>query len=109
VLQYALADLDRISIDVAHLQRKRDRVVGALRDAGYALHSPEGAFYLLPKSPWPDDWAFMRFLAEQDVYVLPGAVLDMPGYFRISVTASDAMIERALPVFAAAARERVPA
>ena len=109
VLQYALADLERISVDVAHLQRKRDRVVGALRDAGYALHSPEGAFYLLPKSPWPDDWAFMRFLAEQDVYVLPGTVLEMPGYFRISVTASDAMIERALPVFAAAARERVPA
>src|SRR2546422_1797018 len=109
VLQYALADLERISVDVAHLQRKRDRVVGALRDAGYALHSPEGAFYLLPKSPWPDDWAFMRFLAEQDVYVLPGTVLEMPGYFRISVTASDAMIDRALPVFAAAARERVPA
>ena len=64
------------------------KIVGTIRDAGYTLHSPEGAFYLLPKSPWPDDWAFMRFLGEQDVYVLPGTVLEMPGYFRISVTAS---------------------
>ena len=109
VLQYAVADLERISIDVAHLQRKRDRVVRALREAGYALQPPDGTFYLLPKSPWPDDWAFTRFLGERDVYVLPGTVADVPGYFRISLTASDAMIDRALPAFAAAARERVPA
>ncbi len=109
VLQYALADLERISIDVAHLQRKRDRVVRALREAGYALQPPEGTFYLLPKSPWPDDWAFTRFLGEREIYVLPGTVVDMPGSFRISLTASDAMIDKALPAFAAAARERVPA
>jgi hypothetical protein len=29
----------------------------------------------------------------------------MPGYLRLSLTATDAMIERALPVFAAAIRE----
>jgi len=43
------------------------------------------------------------------VFVLPGEVVDLPGYFRISITASDAMIDKALPVFAAAAKERVPA
>jgi aspartate aminotransferase len=32
--------------------------------------------------------------------VLPGVAVDMPGYFRISLTATDAMIDRALPVFA---------
>jgi hypothetical protein len=29
----------------------------------------------------------------------------MPGYFRLSLTATDAMIDRALPVFAAALAE----
>src|SRR2546428_9979815 len=81
VLQYALADLERISVDVANLQRKRDRVVGALRDAGYTLHSPEGTFYLLPKSPWPDNCTFMRFLGEQDVAVLPGTGLNTLSYY----------------------------
>ena len=31
-----------------------------------------------------------------------GAVVDLPGYFRLSLTANDAMIERAIPDFAAA-------
>ena len=108
VLQYALADIDRLSIDIGKLERKRDRMVRALREAGYELHVPDGTFYLLPKSPWPDDWAFTKHLAESDVFVLPGEVVDMPGYFRISITASDGMIDKALPVFAASAKERVP-
>ncbi len=109
VLQYALADIDRLSVDIGKLEQKRDRMVRGLREAGYDLHVPEGTFYLLPKSPWPDDWAFTKHLAESDVLVLPGEVVEMPGYFRISITASDVMIDKALPVFAAAAKERVPA
>jgi aspartate aminotransferase len=33
---------------------------------------------------------------------LPGAIVEMPGYFRISLTANDDMIERSLAGFAAA-------
>lgn len=102
VLQYALPDLLGLSIDVGHLQRKRDRLVGSLRAQGYEVSEPEGTFYLLVKAPWEDDAAFCDLLAEHDVFCLPGAVLEMPGYFRISLTANDAMIDRALPHFAAA-------
>ena len=112
LLQHALEDLDRLSIDIAHLQRKRDRMVEALRAMGYQVHSPEGTFYLLPRSPWPDDVAFCDLLGDHDVLVLPGSVTAIPGYFRISLTASDEMIERGLPRFAAAlehARAHAPA
>lgn len=109
VLQYALGELDHLSIDIAHLQDKRDRVVRALTENGYQLHAPEGTFYLLPHTPWPDDEAFLRYLGERDVFVLPGSTVEMPGTFRISLTASDAMIDKALPVFAAAARQPAPA
>ena len=108
-LQYAVGELDRTCIDLAALQRRRDRIVSALKTAGYEVHSPEGTFYLLPRSPWPDDVAFTRHLRERDVLVLPGYLIELPGYFRISLTASDAMVEKAIPVFAAAMRERVPA
>lgn len=104
VLQYALADLEVLSIDVKHLQRKRDVMVDALRDSGYEVHLPEGTFYLLPRSPIEDDIAFTDRLARDRVYVLPGTLVEMPGYFRISLTANDDMIERALPIFADAAR-----
>jgi aspartate aminotransferase len=102
LLQHALAELDRLSIDLEHLQRKRDRLVQALREMGYQLQSPEGTFYLLPKSPWADDVAFAELLGEHDILVLPGSVAEIPGYFRLSLTASDAMIDGALPGFAAA-------
>jgi aspartate aminotransferase len=105
LLQHALADLEGLSIDLAHLQAKRDRLVAALRRMGYTLHMPEGTFYLLPRSPWPDDEAFVALLARHEVFCLPGTVVEMPGHFRISLTANDAMIDRALPGFEAAIGE----
>jgi aspartate aminotransferase len=66
---------------------------------------PEGTFYLLVRSPVEDDWAFVDMLAARDVLCLPGTVVEEPGYFRISLTASDEMIERALPGFEAAVTE----
>src|SRR4029079_12226514 len=102
LLQRALPDLEGLSIDIAHLQRKRDRLVAALREMGYEVNLPEGTFYLLVRSPWQDDVAFAEKLAEHDILVLPGAVVELPGYFRISWTANDEMIERALPGFQAA-------
>ncbi|MGZ8607551.1 MAG: aminotransferase class I/II-fold pyridoxal phosphate-dependent enzyme [Actinomycetota bacterium] len=104
ILQRALADIEDLTVDVKALQRRRDRVVDALRSFGYDLHSPEGTFYLLPSSPDPDDVAFTERLAKEKVYVLPGEVVEMPGRFRISITGNDEMVERALPIFEAAAR-----
>jgi aspartate aminotransferase len=100
IMQYALPEIDIMSIDLQQLQRKRDRLVEALSEMGYEVHSPQATFYLLPKAPIEDDMRFARALAAQKVLVLPGVAVDMPGYFRISLTATDAMIDRALPVFA---------
>src|SRR5881296_4290265 len=102
IMQYALPEIDAMSIDLDHLQRKRDRMVDALREMGYDVHPPQATFYLLPKAPIDDDMRFARTLATQKVLVLPGVAVDMPGYFRISLTATDVMIDRALPVFAEA-------
>ncbi|MGH2530307.1 MAG: aminotransferase class I/II-fold pyridoxal phosphate-dependent enzyme [Actinomycetota bacterium] len=104
VLQRALADLEKLSVDVKALQRRRDRVVEALRAAGYDVHTPEGTFYLLPRSPIEDDVAFTEQVAKDKVFVLPGTLVEMPGWFRISVTGNDEMVERALPVFERAAK-----
>lgn len=59
---------------------------------------PEGTFYLWGK--WPGDPEKMwNALADRDVYVMPGTILGAPGHFRISLTASDAMVERSLAAF----------
>jgi aspartate aminotransferase len=102
LLQYALPDLEKLSIDVKHLEEKRDLMVDALGNMGYSLHKPEGTFYLLPRSPLEDDQAFVKLLAEYKILCMPGLAFDMPGYFRISLTANDEMIERSLAGFASA-------
>ncbi|HLF03306.1 MAG TPA: aminotransferase class I/II-fold pyridoxal phosphate-dependent enzyme [Anaerolineales bacterium] len=102
LLQHALPDLEKLSIDIEHLQEKRDRLTGALTGMGYELGVPEGTFYLMPRSPLADDWAFTETLAQYDVLAMPGAIVELPGYFRLSLTANDEMIERSLPGFKAA-------
>jgi len=49
--------------------------------------------------------AFAAALAERGVYVLPGTVFDRPGHFRISLTATMEMLERALPALREVAAE----
>ena len=105
LLQHAIEDLDKLSIDVAALQRRRDRLVPALRELGYETTFPEGTFYVMAKSPIDDDVAFAELLAEEGVLVLPGQIVEVPGWFRISLTATDEMVERGLGGFARA-RER---
>ena len=100
VLQHAIADLETLHIDLVELEAKRDRAVGELRAAGYQLRVPEGTFYLWVRSPDPDDLAFCRRLARRGVLALPGTICEVPGYFRLSLTASNPMLDRALPVLA---------
>lgn len=105
ILQYAIEELENLSIDIKHLQRKRDRLVGALRKFGYEVRVPEGTFYLMVRSPWEDDWAFAELLASYGILVLPGSVVELPGYFRISLTANDEMIARSLSGFEVAIKQ----
>jgi aspartate aminotransferase len=102
VMQYAVADLDKLSIDTAALTRRRDKLVFELSRAGCSVLSPEGTFYLWCKWPAGDPQRFWNAWADHDVFVMPGSIMNAPGHFRMSLTASDEMIERALPVFAAA-------
>lgn len=102
-LQYAVADLENVSLDIAALQRKRDRLCDALGKWGYRMTRPAGTFYLWGKAPGGDAVAFTRALAGRGVFVMPGTLFDQPSDFRISLTGSADMIEASLPAFEAAA------
>src|SRR5918995_1015926 len=101
VMQYALPELEQQAFDVERLERRRDLMVDALTGMGYTVHRPEGTFYLFPRSPILDDEAFARLLVEQGVLVMPGALFETPGFFRICLTATEETCERSLPGFAA--------
>jgi len=99
VMQYAVPDLETLSIDRVALARRKDRLMAALGESGCQVLPPEGTFYLWSKWPAGDPVEMWNSLADRGVFVLPGSVMNAPGHFRISLTASDAMVERALPVF----------
>ncbi len=101
-LQRAVPDLEALSIDMPVLQRRRDRMAQALSGLGYELTVPEATFYMMVRAPQDDDLAFTNLLAGQGVFVGPGRIFEMPGYFRISLTANDEMVERSISGFAAA-------
>lgn len=105
LLQHALPELEKFSIDINQLQRRRDRMVQELSRMGYRVWPPEGTFYLYIPSPITDDEAFTESLARRNVLVLPGVMFETPGFFRISLTANEDMIERSLPAFEAAIKE----
>jgi aspartate aminotransferase len=99
VMQYAVEDLERLSIDQAALARRRDRLTATLTAAGFEVLPPEGTFYLWSKWPPGDPERHWTMLADRKVFVLPGSIMNSPAYLRISLTAADAMVERALPAF----------
>ena len=102
LMQHSLPDLERLSIDLEELQEKRDWMVRELGAMGYESTIPAGTFYLLVRSPLDDDVAFTARLAESGIFCLPGSVAEIPGYFRISLTANREMIRRSLAGFARA-------
>ena len=98
-LQHALGDLEPMSIDIPHMQLRRDRVVGELRRIGYETTNPEGTFYIMVRSPIADDIAFSEILNRHKVLTLPGTIVELPGWLRVSLTASDEMVDIGLPGF----------
>ncbi|MGH2717772.1 MAG: aminotransferase class I/II-fold pyridoxal phosphate-dependent enzyme [Actinomycetota bacterium] len=107
-MQHAIPRLKELIIDLAPLRARRDRLVTALRDNGYRLGVPQAGFYLFVRTPIPDAVAFCDWLAERKVFTLPGEAFDRPGYFRLSLTATDDMVDRVLPVLAEAQRHFAP-
>ncbi len=97
LMQRAVADLQRVTVDLQQYRDLRDLLYAGLMDAGYDCVRPEGAFYMFPKSPLPDDVAFIRKLQEERILAVPGSGFGRPGYFRLSYCVDADLIVKALP------------
>jgi aspartate aminotransferase len=75
-------------------------LVEALRGGGYDLTEPDGTLFVYVRIPpgHGEDFEFAEELASKGVLALPAPVFHHRGWFRLSLTASEDMLERALPV-----------
>ncbi len=105
LMQRLVAKLQRVTVNVAQYQEKRDILYNNLTEMGYRMARPAGAFYLFPHSPLEDDIEFVRMAQRHRILVVPGAGFGAPGYFRIAYCVDKGMIERSLPAWRALAKE----
>jgi aspartate aminotransferase len=97
LMQRALPRLLEMRHDLGWIGAARARLVGVLTGSGYSVTNPDATLFLYVRTPPPyeDDFAFVERLASRGVLALPAPVFHHGGYFRLSLTASGPMLQRA--------------
>ncbi|WP_407702130.1 pyridoxal phosphate-dependent aminotransferase [Tumebacillus lacus] len=100
LMQRVIAKLDTLEVELPEYRMRRDLMVEILREAGYDFVTPQGGFFIFPKSPIPDDVAFVAQVAkEHKLLLVPGTGFARPGYFRLSYSVPVEQIERSRELF----------
>ena len=105
LMQRALALASNAVVDITGYATNRKRLLEALTAMGYEICSPEGAFYLFPKSPIEDERIFVEKLKSERILAVPGRGFGRAGYFRLAYCVTPEIIEGALPGFERAIRD----
>ncbi|NLI11853.1 MAG: pyridoxal phosphate-dependent aminotransferase [Peptococcaceae bacterium] len=105
LMQRIVTGLQRESVDIGMYQDKRDLLYNSLTAYGFKMVKPQGAFYLFPASPIPDDVEFVMAAQKHNILLVPGSGFGAPGYFRISYCIDKQIIINSLPAFKTLAQE----
>jgi len=105
LFQRVIAESIDAVVDTNIYKERRDLLYNSLTKMGFSCVKPDGAFYLFPKSPIPDDVEFVKRAVDYNILIVPGSGFKCPGYFRISYCVSLKTIENSLPAFEALAKE----
>ena len=97
--QKVIARCAHLRPDLEAYDRNRRMLYDGLKEMGYEMAKPDGAFYLFIKAPGGDAVAFSDKAKQKDLLVVPGDGFGCPGYFRICYCVSPEMIQKSLPVF----------
>ena len=99
LMQRALPRLLSLEHDQAWLVRWRERLVDELLDSGYSVVRPDATLFVYAEAPAGDSsFDFVTLLAREGVLALPAEVFHHRGFFRLSLTGSERMLERAVPI-----------
>ncbi len=99
LLQKVIARCAKLRPDLEAYDRNRKTLMNGLKEMGYEMAQPDGAFYLFIKAPGGDAVAFSDRAKEKDLLVVPGDGFGCSGYFRICYCVSYEQIVKSLPVF----------
>lgn len=101
LMQKVIARCAHLRPDLDAYDANRRLLMESLRDMGYEMARPDGAFYLFVKAPGGSSTAFSERAKEKDLLVVPGDDFGCPEYFRLCYCVPKEMIRRSLPAFEA--------
>ncbi len=99
LFQLAASKFEDEPADVSVYQENRDVLVDALGRSGIDVVPPGGAFYLFPKSPVPDEMAFLGAARDEGILVVPGSGFGRSGHVRVAYCLSPETVRRSVPAW----------
>lgn len=99
LFQRILIDCVDAPSDVEAYDKNRKLLYSSLTEIGFECIKPQGAFYLMVKSPEEDANAFSERAKTFGLLIVPGDTFGAPGFVRISYCVSYDMIVRSIPAF----------
>ena len=105
LFQLVVGDCLEMKADIAFYDRNRRLLYDKLVELGFSVVKPDGAFYLLVKSPMPDEEEFVSAGKKQHIIMVSTKSFGCPGYVRIAYCVPYDRIERSLPAFERLAQE----
>lgn len=99
LMQRLITNLQNEKTQTQEYREKRDILYDNLTEMGFEMTKPQGAFYLFPKSPIPDDIEFVKIAQKYNILLVPGSGFGKPGYFRMAYCVDKQMILNSLDSF----------
>ena len=99
LFQYMIPNCLGLTSDLSVYRANRERFTKALRECGFRVINPDGAFYLFVESPEPDANAFAERAKSLELLIVPSDSFGCTGFVRISYCVSPDLIDRSMPAF----------
>lgn len=99
LFQRVLADCLEVEPDLETYKRNRELLLKGLREAGYTVIEPQGAFYLWVKALEPDAEAFFERAKALDLLPVPSNSFGCEGWVRLSFCVSEECARNSLPAW----------
>ena len=94
-----------VDVDLDFYDKNRKLLYSKLTELGFEVVKPQGAFYLLVKSPYENEEEFVKAAKKNHIILVSTKTFGCPGYVRIAYCVDYKMIERSLPAFEQLAKD----
>lgn len=99
LFQYMIPDCLGLTSDLSVYRANRKLLCEGLRECGFRVVEPDGAFYLFVESPEPDATSFADRAKSLDLLLVPSDSFGCRGFVRVSYCVSTDQIKRSMPAF----------